>query len=42
MEQGKEKRMRGNDGAVDSKGRFWVGTMNDPLVVDEPGSEGAS
>lgn len=21
-------------GAVDSSGRYWVGTMNDPLVVD--------
>ncbi|KAK8173870.1 hypothetical protein IWX90DRAFT_156539 [Phyllosticta citrichinensis] len=29
---GKEKLYRGNDGAVDSEGRFWVGTMNDPLV----------
>ncbi|KAF2717313.1 hypothetical protein K431DRAFT_255643 [Polychaeton citri CBS 116435] len=29
----KEERMRSNDGAVDSKGRFWVGTMNDPAVV---------
>lgn len=41
VSQGKEKRMRANDGAVDSKGRFWVGTMNDPLVVDEPGPEGS-
>lgn len=24
--------MRANDGAVDIQGRFWVGTMNDPLV----------
>ncbi|ORY09203.1 SMP-30/Gluconolaconase/LRE-like region-domain-containing protein [Clohesyomyces aquaticus] len=34
----KPNRMRGNDGAVDSQGRFWVGFMNDPLVakiVDE-------
>lgn len=23
---------RGNDGAVDVRGRFFVGTMNDPLV----------
>jgi sugar lactone lactonase YvrE len=23
----KEERMRSNDGAVDSKGRYWVGTM---------------
>ena len=26
-------RMRGNDGGVDSKGRFWVGVMNDPAIV---------
>lgn len=32
--QGKPNRMRGNDGAVDSQGRFWVGFMNDPLVTD--------
>lgn len=25
--------MRSNDGAVDSKGRFWVGTMNDDRWV---------
>lgn len=25
-------RMRMNDGAVDSHGRYWVGTMNDPKV----------
>ena len=36
---GKANRMRGNDGAVDCKGRFWVGTMNDPLVTD-PTDEG--
>ncbi|KAF2088985.1 hypothetical protein K490DRAFT_38430, partial [Saccharata proteae CBS 121410] len=30
--QGKEKTLRGNDGAVDTQGRYWVGTMNDPLV----------
>lgn len=31
--------MRCNDGAVDSAGRFWVGTMNDPSVKEpsEPG-----
>lgn len=28
----REYTMRGNDGAVDSKGRFWVGTMRDPSV----------
>ncbi|KAF7193395.1 putative sugar lactone lactonase YvrE [Pseudocercospora fuligena] len=27
------ERMRSNDGAVDSKGRFYVGAMNDPAVV---------
>ncbi|MCJ1282095.1 hypothetical protein MMC26_001418 [Xylographa opegraphella] len=31
-EQG--KRMRSNDGAVDTSGRFWVGTMNDPAITD--------
>jgi sugar lactone lactonase YvrE len=31
---GKPDRMRGNDGAVDSQGRFWVGFMNDPLVAE--------
>lgn len=34
------RRMRLNDGAVDSAGRFWAGAMNDPLVVDEPTNEG--
>lgn len=33
-------RMRSNDGAVDSRGRFWVGAMNDPKVK-EPIDEGA-
>lgn len=28
-----ESRMRANDGAVDSEGRFWVGIVNDPLVA---------
>ncbi|KAL8811142.1 MAG: hypothetical protein Q9200_002025 [Gallowayella weberi] len=36
---GKEARMRCNDGAVDRKGRYWVGTMNDPKVQG-PTSEG--
>ena len=36
----KEHRNRSNDGAVDIKGRYWVGTMNDPTVVEEPGPEG--
>ncbi|KAI9833894.1 MAG: hypothetical protein M1819_003403 [Sarea resinae] len=30
----KEKRMRFNDGAVDSHGRFWAGAMDDPTIVD--------
>lgn len=33
-------RMRSNDGAVDSRGRFWVGAMND-FNVGEPTGEGA-
>lgn len=32
-------RMRCNDGAVDSAGRYWVGTMNDPKVK-APSNEG--
>lgn len=31
---GKPDKYRGNDGAVDSAGRFWVGFMFDPLVAD--------
>ena len=31
--------MRFNDGAVDSSGRYWAGTMNDPMVT-EPTDEG--
>lgn len=31
--------MRMNDGAVDSRGRYWAGTMNDPKVQD-PSNEG--
>ena len=31
-EEEKEKKYRGNDGAVDAKGRYFVGTMRDPLV----------
>ncbi|EMC94632.1 hypothetical protein BAUCODRAFT_149764 [Baudoinia panamericana UAMH 10762] len=30
----REERMRSNDGAVDINGRYWVGAMNDPLVVE--------
>lgn len=29
----KDHVMRGNDGGVDPRGRFWVGTMNDQLVT---------
>lgn len=29
----REERMRSNDGAVDAKGRYFVGAMNDPAVV---------
>jgi sugar lactone lactonase YvrE len=36
---GKPDRMRGNDGSVDPRGRFWVGFMNDPMVK-EPTDEG--
>ena len=32
--------MRFNDGSIDSHGRFWAGTMNDPLVVSSPKPEG--
>lgn len=35
----KEERMRANDGAVDSRGRFWVGTMND-FHMGKPQPEG--
>lgn len=35
----KQKLMRFNDGAVDSHGRFWAGTMNDPKV-QSPQAEG--
>ncbi|KAI4849410.1 hypothetical protein E4T44_03367 [Aureobasidium sp. EXF-8845] len=40
VQSGKANRMRSNDGSVDSQGRYYVGTMNDPTVVDEPGPEG--
>ena len=29
----KEQELRGNDGGVNRRGRFWVGTMNEPLVT---------
>ncbi|MCJ1311123.1 hypothetical protein MMC25_004793 [Agyrium rufum] len=32
-EREKAHRMRFNDGAVDTSGRFWAGSMNDPLVA---------
>ncbi|KAA8648977.1 hypothetical protein EYZ11_012899 [Aspergillus tanneri] len=35
----KAHRMRFNDGAVDSRGRFWAGSMNDPKV-QTPVNEG--
>ncbi|KAL2827441.1 hypothetical protein BDW59DRAFT_144291 [Aspergillus cavernicola] len=38
-EPDKLRRMRFNDGAVDSKGRLWAGAMNDPKVQN-PGNEG--
>ena len=34
-----KSRMRFNDGAVDSAGRFWAGAMNDPKI-QSPGPEG--
>lgn len=34
-----DERLRSNDGAVDPKGRFWIGTMND-FWVGKPQSEG--
>lgn len=30
QKEGKPKKMRANDGAVDSKGRFWVSAVCDP------------
>ena len=30
----KHEKFRGNDGAVDSQGRFWAGYMFDPLVEE--------
>lgn len=34
VKAGKPNKFRGNDGAVDSGGRFWVGFMFDPLVTE--------
>jgi sugar lactone lactonase YvrE len=31
----KEERMRSNDGAVDVRGRYFVGAMNDPALVGQ-------
>lgn len=39
VDSGYAGRMRSNDGAVDSQGRYWVGAMNDPSVT-EIGPEG--
>ena len=36
----KEKRFRGNDGAVDARGRFFVGTMTDPVELGKIESGG--
>ncbi|KAK5130370.1 hypothetical protein LTR08_002162 [Meristemomyces frigidus] len=36
----REVRMRSNDGSVDTKGRYYVGAMNDPAIVDELTDEG--
>lgn len=34
IEQGKERNLRGNDGSVDTAGRYFLGTMNDPTVSE--------
>ncbi|KAF2132182.1 hypothetical protein P153DRAFT_186159 [Dothidotthia symphoricarpi CBS 119687] len=34
IKAGKPDKFRGNDGAVDSAGRFWAGFMFDPMVSD--------
>ncbi|KAJ9293402.1 hypothetical protein DTO271G3_7898 [Paecilomyces variotii] len=31
--KGNEERMRANDGAIDSQGRFWVSAFNDPSIT---------
>ncbi|KAF2095716.1 putative anterior fat body protein [Rhizodiscina lignyota] len=33
LRESKEERMRANDGAVDSQGRFWISAINDPQVT---------
>jgi sugar lactone lactonase YvrE len=40
LKANKHEKFRGNDGAVDSQGRFWAGFMFDPLV-EEMRSDGA-
>ena len=40
IKEGFEHRLRGNDGAVDSQGRYWLGMMNDPRTDPEPKPEG--
>ena len=30
----KERQFRGNDGAIDARGRYWGTVMRDPLVND--------
>ena len=34
IKEKKHEKFRGNDGAVDSQGRFWAGFMFDPLVEE--------
>ena len=38
--RGFEHRLRGNDGAVDSQGRYWLGMMNDPRTDSDFKPEG--
>lgn len=33
VQKGNEERMRANDGAIDSQGRFWVSAFNDPSIT---------
>lgn len=40
VDKGYEHRLRGNDGAVDSRGRYWLGMMNDPRTDPDPKPEG--
>ena len=34
VQQGREEKMRANDGAVDAHGRYFVNTMNDPTKTE--------